>query len=80
MRGPGTPRGTLPSFDLKDPEGRRQLKALIAGSVKGLDDKRVFVKADADLPFKYVHELFQLCREGGVSEASIVTREEKREE
>ena len=45
-----------------------------------LNDKRVFVKADADLPFKYVNELFQVCREGGASEASIVTSEDKRQE
>ena len=25
-------------------------------------DRRVFVKADADIPFKYVNELFQICR------------------
>ena len=73
-------QGHIPSFDLRDPESRGQLKALIARAVKDQGDRRVFVKADADLPFKYVDELFQVCREGGASEASIVTREAKRED
>jgi biopolymer transport protein TolR len=70
-------KGNPLSFDLKDAGSRKQLKAFIATSVKDLNDKRVFVKADADLPFKYVNELFQVCREGGASEASIITREDK---
>ncbi|HWQ08529.1 MAG TPA: biopolymer transporter ExbD [Holophaga sp.] len=72
--------GNIPSFDLRDPESRGRLKALIARSVKAQGDRKVFVKADADLPFKYVDDLFQVCREGGASEASIVTREAKRED
>jgi biopolymer transport protein ExbD len=72
--------GDTQTFGLADEAGRRQLRAFIAASVKRLDDKRVIVKADADLPFKYVNELFQLCREGGASEASIVTSEDKRPE
>jgi biopolymer transport protein ExbD len=72
--------GNTLTFGLADEASRRQLRTFIAASVKALDDKRVFVKADADLPFKYVHELFQLCREGGASEASIVTSEDKRPE
>jgi len=38
------------------------------------------VKADAGLPFKYVNELFQICREGGADEASIITSEDKGKE
>ena len=72
--------GNLQSFNLSDGASRKQLKAYIAESVKDLNDKRVFVKADADLPFKYVNELFQVCREGGASEASIITSEDKRPE
>ena len=37
-------------------------------------------EADADLPFKYVDDLLPVCREGGASEASIITSEDKREE
>lgn len=57
--------------------GRTKLVAFIKNSTMYLSDKRVFVKADADLPFKYVNELFQLCREGGADEASVVTSEDK---
>ena len=73
-------RGNLPSFDLQVAGGRTRLRDFIASSVGGLDDRRVFVKADADLPFKYVDDLLQVCREGGASEASIITSEDKREE
>jgi len=73
-------RGHLQAFDLQDEDGRRRLRTFIAKSVKDLDDKRVLVKADADLPFKYVNDLFQVCREGGASEASIITGEDKRPE
>jgi biopolymer transport protein ExbD len=72
--------GNTLTFGLADEAERQRLRTFIMASVKSLDDKRVFVKADADLPFKYVHELFQLCREGGASEASIVTSEDKRPE
>lgn len=72
--------GTAMAFGLADESSRRQLKAFIANAVKNQDDRRVFVKADADLPFKYVDELFQLCRDGGASEAAIVTSEDKRTE
>ncbi len=57
--------------------GWDKLKEFIKGNVGYLNDKRVFVKADADVPFKYVNQLFQLCREGGADEASIVTSEDK---
>lgn len=66
------------TFSLADEAGRRRLRTFIANSVKAQKDKRVFVKADADLPFKFVSELFQVCREGGAREASIVTSEHKR--
>ena len=72
------PNGNLPTFNLSEGESRKQLRTFIANAVKGLNDKRVFVKADAELPFKYVNELFQVCREGGASEASIITSEDKR--
>ena len=42
-----------------------------------LGDRRVFIKADLDLPFRQVDGLFQVCREGGADEASVVTREDK---
>jgi biopolymer transport protein TolR len=70
--------GNPMAFSLADEGSRKQLRAFIGNFVKDLDDKRVFVKADADLPFKYVNELLQVCREGGASEASIVTNDDKR--
>jgi biopolymer transport protein ExbD/biopolymer transport protein TolR len=72
--------GDFPSFALNDPASRKQLSTFIANVVKDRNDKRVFVKADAELPFKYVNELLQVCREGGASEASIITSEDKRGE
>lgn len=70
--------GDIQAFDLGDAASRKLLRTFIANAVKDLDDKRVFVKADAELPFKYVNELFLVCREGGASEASIITSEDKR--
>lgn len=70
--------GQVRAFSLADEAGRRQLRTFIAGAIKTLEDKRVLVKADADLPFKYVNDLFLVCREGGASEAAIVTGEDKR--
>ena len=64
-------------FDLADPAGRGRLVAFIRKSVEGLGDRRVYVKADLGLPFRQVNELFQVCREGGADEASVVTREDK---
>ena len=49
----------------------------IQQSVAYLRDRRVFVKADLDLPFRDVNDLFQICREGGAVEASAVIREDK---
>ena len=64
-------------FDLADPAGRARLVGFIQHSVAYLSDRRVFIKADLDLPFKQVDDLFRVCREGGADEASVVTREAK---
>ena len=68
------------SFKMDTPESKQKLVDFVNRSVSALEDKRVFVKADADLPFKYINALFQACREGGADEASIVTSEEKKKE
>jgi len=61
--------------------GTDKLKDFVRGNMARLvADKRVFIKADADLPFKYVNILFQICRDGGADEASIVTSEDKSSE
>jgi biopolymer transport protein ExbD/biopolymer transport protein TolR len=64
-------------FFINDEGQRQKLEDYINRNVSQLNDKRVFVKADADLPFKYINELFQSCRKGGADEASIVTSEDK---
>ena len=66
-------------FFINDEGQRQKLEDFINKNVSMLNDKRVFVKADADLPFKYINELFQVCRKGGADEASIVTSEDKSE-
>ena len=66
-------------FFINNEAQRQQLEDFISRNVSQLNDKRVFVKADADLPFKYINELFQTCRTGGADEASIVTSEDKSE-
>jgi biopolymer transport protein ExbD len=63
-------------FSLASPGGREQLKDLVRKHTAGRQEKRVFIKADASIPFKHVNDLFQLCRDGGAEEASIVTGEE----
>ena len=68
------------AFKLDTPESKQKLVDFVNRSVSALEDKRVFVKADADLPFKYINALFQACREGGADEASIVTSEEKKKD
>jgi biopolymer transport protein ExbD len=70
-------QGKPVTFDLADPAGRGRLVGFIQNAVAYLSDRRVFIKADLDLPFRQVNELFQLCREGGADEASVVTREDK---
>jgi biopolymer transport protein ExbD len=67
-------------FNLGNPDSKQKLVDFVNRNVSQLEDKRVFIKADADLPFKYVNTLFQVCREGGADEASIVTSEEKKKE
>lgn len=64
-------------FSFENESERKKLVGFIKASTDHLNDKRVFVKADASLPYKYVNELFQICREGGADEASIVTSEDK---
>jgi biopolymer transport protein ExbD len=65
-------------FSFVDAEGREKLMNFVERNVDALyTDKRVFIKADAELPFQYVNELFQICREAGADEASIVTAEDK---
>jgi len=64
-------------FFINDEGQRQKLEDFINRNISALSDKRVFVKADADLPFKYVNELFQVCRKGGADEASIITSEDK---
>ena len=68
------------TFFINNEGQRQQLEDFINRNVAALSQKVVFVKADADLPFKYVNELFQVCRKGGADEASIVTSEDKAEE
>jgi biopolymer transport protein ExbD len=70
-------QGRPVSFDLADPAGRGRLVGFIQNAVAYLADRRVFIKADLDLPFRQVNDLFQVCREGGADEASVVTREDK---
>jgi biopolymer transport protein ExbD len=70
-------RGNAIQFRTDNQAERDKLVGYIKTSVSYLNDKRVFVKADADLPFKFVNELFQICREGGADEASVVTSEDK---
>jgi len=65
-------------FSFIDAEGREKLMNFVKKNVDALyTDKRVFIKADSELPFHYVNELFQICREAGADEASVVTSEDK---
>lgn len=64
-------------FNPANTKSRGDLLKYVKNSVNYLNDKRVFIKADADLPFKHVDDLFQICREAGADEASIVTSEDK---
>ena len=71
-------RGIPLKFHFDNLEQRERLIDFVRKNVDRLYvDKRVFIKADADLPFYYVNELFQICREAGADEASIVTSEDK---
>ena len=73
-------KGNALHFNTENRTSRENLVKYIKHSTDALGDKRVFVKADAGLPFKYVNELFQICREGGADEASIITSEDKGKE
>jgi len=73
-------QGNALHFNTENATSRANLVKYVKQSVDYLSDKRVFVKADAGLPFKYVNELFQICREGGADEASIITSEDKGKE
>jgi len=65
------------TFFINNEDQRQRLEDFVSRNVSLLSQKVVFVKADADLPFKYINELFQVCRKGGADEASIVTSEDK---
>ena len=68
-------------FNLDDEKSAQMLSDYINQNVSALQgDKKVFVKADSDLPYKEVNKLFQLARKAGAEEASIVTGEEKKKE
>jgi biopolymer transport protein TolR len=69
--------GNAIKFNPMNLKSREDLIKYVRNNVAYLSDKRVFIKADADLPFKHVNELFQICREAGADEASIVTSEDK---
>jgi biopolymer transport protein ExbD len=79
LEGKGTKddQGRPVVFDLEEPSGRGRLEAFIKASMARLSYRRVFIKADLDLPFKHVDGLLQLCRAAGADEASVVTRVEK---
>lgn len=67
-------------WSLENPGDRNALAGIIRNATGRMTDRRVFVKADADLPFKFVDELFLVCREGGAAQASIITGEDKEQE
>lgn len=65
-------------FSLDTPENKQKFEDFVNKNISMQGgDNRVFVKADADLPFKYINDLFQSCRKGGADEAQIVTGEDK---
>lgn len=76
----GTAGNEEKTFDLANPASAQKLSDTINANVSQLLDKRVFVKADADLPYKVVDQLFQLARAAGAQQASIVTGEDKKPE
>ena len=76
-RGAKDAEGRPLAFDLASPGDRARLGDLVRASVARLGDRRVFIKADFDLPFRLVDGLLQLCREAGADEASVVTREDR---
>ena len=65
-------------FGLDTPENKQKFEDFVSKNISTQGgDNRVFIKADAELPFKYINELFQSCRKGGADEAQIVTGEDK---
>ncbi len=64
-------------FKINDPASRQSLVDYVNKNTANLSYRRVFVKADRNLPYAAVDKLFQACREGGADEASIVTAEAK---
>ena len=64
-------------FKINDAASRQLLVDYVSKSTSALSYRRVFVKADRNLPYSSVDKLFQAYREGGADEASIVTAEIK---
>lgn len=64
-------------FMMGNAKDEQDLGDYINRSVSVLQDKRVFVKADGDMPYVEVDKLFKLIRKNGADEASVVTNEEK---
>ena len=64
-------------FKINDPASKQQLVDYVTKNTSTLSYRRVFVKADRNLPYLVVDKLFQACREGGADEASVVTAEAK---
>ena len=64
-------------YHLNDPASKQKFVDSVTANTQTLSYRRVFVKADRNLPYAAVDKLFQACREGGADEASIVTAEDK---
>jgi biopolymer transport protein ExbD len=65
-------------FNFSNNSEKERLIAFVKSNVDNLyTDKRVFIKSDGKLPFHYVNDLLQICREAGADEASAVTSEDK---
>jgi len=64
-------------FALDGGAKEQELGDFINRNVSYLTDKRVFVKADGDMPYSEVDKLFKLIKKSGADEASIVTGEDK---
>ncbi len=64
-------------YRIYDDASRQKFIDSVTASTQALSYRRVFVKADRNLPYAAVDKLFQACREGGADEASIVTAEIK---
>jgi len=64
-------------FKLDGGASEQKLGDFINRNVSYLQDKRVFVKADGDMPYLEVDKLFKVIKKSGADEASIVTGEDK---